>query len=317
RPSVPEAVRVLLRADDPRPEALARQRRARPRPRGDRRRDRTAAPAAGRRRGGGRAGCDRRGNHARARLCGPRGRDGRRPGARCAQPRLSRPRGGAPGSLPARSRAAPRAARTGRAARRVHASRRAGVPVQARSGPRAGRRWGRFAELTPVPARCDPPGRALRAGSCPGRVLKSRPSFINLPPSRTDEGMDVSMRSIRFLALVLPLFALTAPAIGQLPLEARQNGKWTIAPMLKEVMPAVVNISVESTAIVRRNPLFDDPFFRRFFGVPDYPQQVPRQSVGSGVIVDADEGYVLTNHHVVQNANEIVVTLTDQRRFTA
>src|SRR5690606_26849644 len=122
---------------------------------------------------------------------------------------------------------------------------------------------------------------------------------------------------IRFLALVLPLFALTAPAIGQLPLEARQNGKWTIAPMLKEVMPAVVNISVESTAIVRRNPLFDDPFFRRFFGVTDYPQQVPRQSVGSGVIVDADEGYVLTNHHVVQNANEIVVTLADQRRFTA
>lgn len=125
------------------------------------------------------------------------------------------------------------------------------------------------------------------------------------------------MRSIRFLALLLPLFAATPPAFGQLPLEARQNGKWTIAPMLKEVTPAVVNISVESTAIVRTNPLFDDPFFRRFFGVPDYPQVVPRQSVGSGVIVDAEEGYVLTNHHVVQNAKEIVVTLADQRRFTA
>lgn len=125
------------------------------------------------------------------------------------------------------------------------------------------------------------------------------------------------MRSIRVLALVLPLLTLTAPVLGQVPLEAQQDGKWTIAPMLKEATPAVVNISVESTAIVRRNPLFDDPFFRRFFGVPDYPQQVPRQSVGSGVIVDADEGYVLTNHHVVQNANEIVVTLADQRRLNA
>jgi serine protease DegQ len=127
----------------------------------------------------------------------------------------------------------------------------------------------------------------------------------------------VSMRSIRVLVFALALAAGAPAALSQAPLGARQNPEWTISPMLKEVTPAVVNISVESAAIVRSNPLLDDPFFRRFFGIPDAPQTVPRQSVGSGVIVDAEEGYVLTNHHVVRNATQIVVTLWDQRRYPA
>jgi serine protease DegQ len=66
------------------------------------------------------------------------------------------------------------------------------------------------------------------------------------------------------------------------------------------------------------NPLFDDPFFRRFFEMPDQQQRsVPRQSAGSGVIIDAERGYVLTNHHVVAQADEIAVTLNDRRRFDA
>ena len=118
-------------------------------------------------------------------------------------------------------------------------------------------------------------------------------------------------------ALVLS-FVVAAPASwAQLPLAARDSGEWTIAPMLKEVTPAVVNVSVESTASTRSNPFFDDPFFRRFFDLPAPQQQVPRQSVGSGVIVDAERGYVLTNHHVVSGADEIVVTLNDQRQFQA
>ena len=92
----------------------------------------------------------------------------------------------------------------------------------------------------------------------------------------------------------------------------------TLAPLLEQVTPAVVNISVTGTAAERRNPLLDDPFFRRFFEGPDAPpQDIPRQSIGSGVIIDGDEGLVVTNHHVVQDADSIVVTLNDQREYNA
>jgi serine protease Do/serine protease DegQ len=87
--------------------------------------------------------------------------------------------------------------------------------------------------------------------------------------------------------------------------------------MLQRVTPAVVNISTKSRVSIRQNPLFNDPFFRRFFDVPDQPQQRERQALGSGVVVDADKGYVLTNNHVIANADEITVTLQDKRQFEA
>lgn len=90
---------------------------------------------------------------------------------------------------------------------------------------------------------------------------------------------------------------------------------YSLAPMLDKVLPAVVNISTQSTVRTRRNPLLDDPFFRHFFDLPEVPRQA--QSLGSGVIVDAKAGYVLTNHHVVENADEITVTLRDRRSFSA
>ena len=71
----------------------------------------------------------------------------------------------------------------------------------------------------------------------------------------------------------------------------------SLAPMLQKVLPAVVNVSTKSLVSVEQNPLFKDPFFRQFFNVPDRPQQRERQSLGSGVIVDAGKGYVLTNYH--------------------
>lgn len=91
----------------------------------------------------------------------------------------------------------------------------------------------------------------------------------------------------------------------------------SLAPMLKQVMPGVVNVSTKSTVHVRQSPLFNDPFFRRFFNVPNQPQERERQSLGSGVIVDADKGYVLTNNHVIKNAQQISVTLRDGRQFKA
>src|ERR1700680_5138227 len=96
----------------------------------------------------------------------------------------------------------------------------------------------------------------------------------------------------------------------------------SLAPMVKRVSPAVVNIATRGTIKEepgQRNPLLDDPFFRRFFDAP--PDSKPRerqfQSAGSGVIVDAKNGYIITNHHVVENASEITITLLDNRSFAA
>ena len=97
----------------------------------------------------------------------------------------------------------------------------------------------------------------------------------------------------------------------------------SLAPMLKEVNPAVVNISTYSRRESNYNPLLNDPFFRKFFDLPDQPrpdQQMPKkrqQSAGSGVIVDADDGIVMTNYHVIRNADEVNVSLVDGRNFEA
>src|SRR5580658_8289647 len=96
----------------------------------------------------------------------------------------------------------------------------------------------------------------------------------------------------------------------------------SLAPMVKRVSPAVVNIATRGTikqSPGQRNPLLDDPFFRRFFDVPPESRvrERPFRSLGSGVIVDAKNGYILTNHHVVENAAEITITLFDDRTFSA
>jgi serine protease DegQ len=106
---------------------------------------------------------------------------------------------------------------------------------------------------------------------------------------------------------------------GQQPALADASGKPTLAPLMRRVTPAVVNIAVDSTITVERNPLFDDPFFRRFFEVPEQqgPSEIPQHAAGSGVIVDARDGYILTNHHVVENAERITVTLADRRQLSA
>jgi Do/DeqQ family serine protease len=95
----------------------------------------------------------------------------------------------------------------------------------------------------------------------------------------------------------------------------------TLAPMVKRVSPSVVNIATRGTIKEQsgHNPLLDDPFFRRFFDTPQdsKPRERQFQSAGSGVIVDAKNGYIITNHHVVENASEITITLLDNRTFSA
>ena len=106
--------------------------------------------------------------------------------------------------------------------------------------------------------------------------------------------------------------ALSAPAWAQTALPS-------FAPVIKRASPAVVNIAVRGTVAAPRNPFFEDPGFRRFFGLPPDAQQRDREfrSAGSGVIVDAKNGYIVTNAHVVKNASEITITLVDDVELKA
>lgn len=90
----------------------------------------------------------------------------------------------------------------------------------------------------------------------------------------------------------------------------------SLAPLVKKTAPAVVNIAVLQPSPAEQNPLLQDPFFRRYFGVPDAALQ-PAMAAGSGVIVDGDRGFVITNFHVIQNAQAIEVTLKDGRKYSA
>lgn len=95
----------------------------------------------------------------------------------------------------------------------------------------------------------------------------------------------------------------------------------SFAPVVRDVAPAVVNIfSKRMVRERRRSPLFDDPFFRRFFGdrfgAPERPRERMNSSLGSGVIVSSD-GLIVTNHHVIANGDEITVVLHDRREFEA
>lgn len=134
-------------------------------------------------------------------------------------------------------------------------------------------------------------------------------------------------RSVRLLLIVA---AVLAPAgcnrqnraeqdrqlAAALSAHATPRGLPTLAPMLAKVSPAVVNISVEGTIEVQ-NPLSQDPFFRRFFGLSQGSEKEHFNAVGSGVIIDAREGYLVTNNHLVKNAQAIQVTLSDRRQREA
>jgi serine protease Do/serine protease DegQ len=121
-----------------------------------------------------------------------------------------------------------------------------------------------------------------------------------------------SMRLL--IAGVFLTFSLSAGA--QMPAAVDGEPLPSLAPLVERVTPAVVNIRVSQT-VQQRNPFADDPFWQ-FFGGPNVPngsRQVA--SAGSGVIVDAEQGYILTNHHVVSDADEIRVSLVDGEELDA
>ncbi|MBK5957873.1 serine protease [Rhodoplanes elegans] len=116
------------------------------------------------------------------------------------------------------------------------------------------------------------------------------------------------------LAVVLAVLAAGPAAAeeGRVPTSV-QEMKLSFASVVKRVAPAVVNVYA-ARVVENRHPLMDDPVFRRFFG--GRPQEQVQRSLGSGVIVDPS-GLVMTNNHVIENMDQVKVSLADKREFEA
>lgn len=135
--------------------------------------------------------------------------------------------------------------------------------------------------------------------------------------------LKLSLRLIRLASAVVVAAAPLAAAAQDRGVERRVPSsanelRLSYAPVVQRAAPAVVNVYAAKTVAVR-NPLFDDPIFRRFFGVPDGrggPGEQVQRSLGSGVIVDPS-GLVVTNNHVIEGADQVKVSLSDKREFEA
>lgn len=115
------------------------------------------------------------------------------------------------------------------------------------------------------------------------------------------------------VVVLLGLFSTTNVALARLPVEVNGKALPSLADMLERITPAVVNISTEGNTGSEVN----DPVYRHFFG-KEIPQKKKKTlGTGSGIIVDAKDGYIVTNAHVIDGAKKIIVTLKDQRQFYA
>ncbi|HAT48981.1 MAG: DegQ family serine endoprotease [Nitrospirae bacterium] len=121
----------------------------------------------------------------------------------------------------------------------------------------------------------------------------------------------------QWLLIVFMLLGLgwstTIPARAALPVGVQGQPLPSLADMVERVVPAVVNITTATRIRMVENPLLSDPFFSRFFNLPQMEREKMQQSLGSGVIVDAAKGLVITNYHVINKADSISVTLGDGR----
>src|SRR5882757_6455095 len=128
-------------------------------------------------------------------------------------------------------------------------------------------------------------------------------------------------RYFRMLATTTFCAAILSAAAGQAVAQDRRvpvsptELKLSYAPIVQRVQPAVVNVYA-AKVIQNRNPLLDDPVFRRFFGAPGQQPEQMQRSLGSGVMVDPS-GLVVTNNHVIEGADQVKVSLSDKREFEA
>jgi Do/DeqQ family serine protease len=128
--------------------------------------------------------------------------------------------------------------------------------------------------------------------------------------------MPFHLRSL-FLAIII---SLTTASLGASAQERRvpsspNEVRLSYAPIVQRVAPAVVNVYA-ARMIAVRNPFFDDPIFRRFFGMPGGSGEQVQRSLGSGVLIDP-AGLVVTNNHVIEGADQVKVSLADKREFEA
>src|SRR2546425_11732409 len=117
------------------------------------------------------------------------------------------------------------------------------------------------------------------------------------------------------IALATVLSGASASAQDRRVPSSAAELRLSYAPIVQRVQPAVVNVYAAKT-VQNRNPLLDDPIFRRFFGVPGQQPEQMQRSLGSGVMVDAS-GLVVTNNHVIEGADQVKVSLADKREFEA
>ena len=126
-----------------------------------------------------------------------------------------------------------------------------------------------------------------------------------------------SLKRILIISLTFSTLAIM-PALAGLPMSVNGEALPSLAPLVEKTRPAVVNIATKGRANVQNNPLLNDPFFRRFFqDFGNIPQHRETSSLGSGVVIDAAKGFIVTNHHVIEGADEIQITMHDGKEFEA
>ena len=195
------------------------------------------------------------------------------------------------------------------------------TPVGDRREPAAGDRYAEGVGREPS----GPAILCARAGQPSNRPIAPRrlsTAFVllSLPPRIYIWGAkfrDFRMMLIRSFALLLVSAVVATPALAQdrrVPSSAAEL-RLSYAPIVQRVQPAVVNVYAAKT-VQNRNPLLDDPIFRRFFGVPGQQPEQMQRSLGSGVMVDAS-GLVVTNNHVIEGADQVKISLADKREFEA
>jgi serine protease Do/serine protease DegQ len=121
-----------------------------------------------------------------------------------------------------------------------------------------------------------------------------------------------------FLSVLFIFTAFTSNIYAALPVSAEGQALPSLAPMIEKIRPAVVNIATRGSVDIQNHPFLNDPLFKRFFkGFENLPQRQEVRSLGSGVIIDEDAGYIVTNFHVIDGADEISVTMFDGQQLEA
>ena len=120
--------------------------------------------------------------------------------------------------------------------------------------------------------------------------------------------------------LLIPFILITILSFNMVSVwghDSVHSGNVSLADLVDETSPSVVRIAIKGTMQSQKNPFYDDPFFERFFGQPQMPREREFGGGGSGVIIDGSLGYVITNAHVIERANEIKVFTKNGQEYDA